>query len=109
MKNYIGGPYWKVRKAPGEAHHIPADSISPISKSRGPAIQMEPDDHHNTSSYGSSENARKYRAEIEQLINYNRMREAMAKEIKDVRRKMGLKYNSAIREMLNYAKEKGFI
>jgi hypothetical protein len=61
MKNYIGGPYWKVRKTLGEAHHIPADSISPISKSRGPAIQMEPDDHHNTSSYGSSKDAQRYR------------------------------------------------
>jgi hypothetical protein len=37
------------------------------------------------------------------------MRKAIAKEIRDIRRKTGRKSHSAIRDRLNYAKEKGFI
>ncbi len=52
---YSGGAYGKLDRVEGlERHHMPADSASPISRSRGPAIQMEAADHARTSSYGSS-------------------------------------------------------
>jgi hypothetical protein len=66
---------------------------------------MEPPDHLNTSSHGSKGLAgAQYRSQVEDLIKQGKMRDAMALEIKDVRRIAGVKYNQAIREMSDYAK-----
>jgi hypothetical protein len=94
---------------------MPADSINPLGREDGTAIQMEPQDHRLTSSYGNSREAQAYRGEILDRINSGDMRGAMAKEIRDVRRAAreasgdGSKYNNAIREMLDYAKGAGIL
>ena len=49
---YAGSAYGKLDRAAGlEHHHMPADSVSPIARARGPAIQMDAADHALTSSY----------------------------------------------------------
>lgn len=88
---------------------MPADSVSPIPRDRGPAIQMDPLEHRQTSSWGRSAAAQAYRQQIKELIDAGRMRDAMAVEIKDVRRLFGTKYIPAIREMLDYAKNAGYL
>lgn len=70
---------------------------------------MDKLDHAKTSSYKNSKAAQAYREEIKQMINNGNMRGAMAREIKDVRRFSGTKYNSAIKEMLNYSKNAGYL
>jgi hypothetical protein len=116
---YRGGPHSLTKEPVGDdldSHHIPAKSVSGISPEHGPAIQMEPSEHRLTSSHGSQglEGA-EYRAKIQDMVRQGRMREAMATEIRDVRRAAlegagsRKKYNKAIREMLDYAKGEGFL
>ena len=103
---YRGGAFGKLDRVAGrERHHMPADSISPISRNRGPAIQMDKTDHALTSSYGSSNAAKAYRNHLASLSP----RDAMAAEIRDVRRISGTQYNQAIKEMLRYAKQAGYL
>jgi hypothetical protein len=110
VKEFAGGAYGKLKSvAEWERHHMPADSISPLSRARGPAIQMEQADHALTMSYGNSAAAQAYRQEIQQLIQQGRWREAMAREIRDVRRIAGSKYNQAVQEMLEYMRSTGLL
>jgi hypothetical protein len=103
---YRGGAYGKLDRVEGlERHHMPADSVSPISRHKGPAIQMDKADHALTSSFGSSSAAKAYRSEIAGMSP----RDAMAREIRDIRRIGGTKYNQATREMLDYAKRSGHL
>jgi hypothetical protein len=111
---YRGGPHSQTKLPVGDgldSHHLPADAISPIPREKGPAIKMDPADHKETSSNGSGLDAVEYRSEIREMIESGRMRDAMATEIKDVRRAAKLvsgnqkKYNEAIREMLEYSKK----
>jgi hypothetical protein len=83
---------------------MPADGATSLPKKDGPAIKMDPKDHEQLSSTGNSADARAYRKEISDLLKDGKWRDALAKEIKDVRRVAGRKYNEAIREMLEYAK-----
>jgi len=57
-----------VKGADLEAHHMPANSVSLLSKLNGPAIQMAKADHQLTASWGSSNVAKAYRAEQASLI-----------------------------------------
>lgn len=101
---YSGGAYGRLDRVPGiERHHMPANSISPISRHKGSAIQMDKADHALTSSYRSSRAAQAYRSKIAGMSP----RDAMATEIRDVRRIGGRKYNQATRQMLDYAKRRG--
>jgi hypothetical protein len=77
---------------------------------------MDPWDHRLTSSHGSNGLAgAEYRAEIKELIQQGRMRDAMAKEIRDVRTAAqegsgdATKYSQGIQQMLNYAKSNGWL
>jgi RHS repeat-associated protein len=109
-KVFSGGAYGKLKSIAGwERHHMPADSVSPLSRNRGPAIQMEQAEHALTSSYGNSAAAQVYRQEIGQLIKEGRWRDAMAQEIRDVRAVAGSKYNEAIQQMLDYGRSIGII
>jgi hypothetical protein len=69
-------------------------------------------DHRDTSSVGKSKEAQRYRQEVKDLLDNDKWRDAMAKEIRDVRRAADnvsgdrTKYNDAIREMLRDAKER---
>uniref|UniRef100_UPI0039062BBC RHS repeat-associated core domain-containing protein n=1 Tax=Pseudomonas sp. KCJK9044 TaxID=3344562 RepID=UPI0039062BBC len=112
--NFRGGSYGGTTTRGVESHHMPADSVSPIKRSQGPAIQMDPSDHARTSSHGRQGNAGKaYRAEIQQMINSENMRGTMAMEIRDVRRVASesgqpRKYNVAMQEVLAYSKCQGY-
>ncbi|ARU21619.1 single-stranded DNA-binding protein [Ralstonia solanacearum] len=109
---YRGGAHSKTSKPANDgkdSHHMPADDVSPLARNGGPAIQMEPKDHKLTKSNGSQPGSAKYRAAIEALLQEGKWREAMVKEIKDIRRIQDLikeprKYNEAVLEMLEYFK-----
>ncbi len=71
---------------------------------------MDPNDHRMTTSHGNNGlDGIQYRAEIEQLIKAKKWRDAMVKELRDIRRiarcvNDSKKYNEAMREMLEYFK-----
>jgi hypothetical protein len=110
MPAYSGGAYGKLdRKVGFERHHMPADSVNGLPRSKGPSIQMEADDHALTSSYGNSRQAQEYRDKIQSLIESGNTRDAMAQEVKDVRNIAGSKYNKALQEMLDYAKKSNYL
>jgi RHS repeat-associated protein len=104
---YRGGPHEETKLPTGDtldSHHMPARSISPLDAEKGPAIKMEREEHRLTSSYGSGPGAVEYRAKIKEMIDKGEWRQALATEIRDVRRVAGAKYNQAIKEMLEYAR-----
>ncbi|VEE61137.1 RHS repeat-associated core domain [Shewanella putrefaciens] len=100
-----GGPHGKIKGISGhESHHMPADSVSPIAKDKGPAISMEKGDHRQTASWGNSREARAYRSQQAQLIQRGDFKGAQQMDINDVRSKFGEKYDKAINQMLDYSK-----
>ncbi len=46
-----------MKEAGKASHHMPPDSVSPVDREFGPAIQMEKTDHYSTPSYGRSTRA----------------------------------------------------
>jgi len=103
-----GGSYSKVREARdgGEVHHTPANSISPLSTGKGPSVWMSKRDHKKTASWGRSRSAKKYRAKQKALIKKGKMRQAIAMDIRDIRKKFGKKYDACIKQMLAYVNKK---
>ncbi|WP_413212827.1 hypothetical protein [Paraburkholderia kururiensis] len=110
---YRGGAHSKTSKPVNDgkdSHHMPADDASPLPKKDGPAIQMDPVDHHKTSSNGrNGTEGEEYREMIANLLKDGKWREAMAIEIQDIReiaKAIGnsRKYNEAMLEMLEYFK-----
>ena len=109
---YRGGAHSETSKPRNDgkdSHHAPADDSSPLPRKDGPTVQMDPTDHKNTTSNGSGRDAVLYREKIEGLIAQGKWRDAMAEEVKDIRRvarEAGnpKKYNEAIKEMLAYYK-----
>ena len=85
-----------------EVHHMPADSVSPLERNDGPAIKMDKADHQMTASWGSSRDAREYRAKQKELIERGKIREAIQMDIDDIHDKFGDKYDDAIAEMMEY-------
>lgn len=86
-----------------------AKDISPLDPKDGPAIKMEPKEHAKTSSNGQMAGSVEYREALEELISQGKWREAMAMEVRDLRRvarEAGdpKKYNEALLEMLEYYK-----
>ena len=98
-----GGPYGKVRKANkgGEVHHMPANSINGLPHSKGPSIHMSKSDHRQTASWGNSREAKKYRQKQKELIESDRMDDAIQMDIDDVQSKFGNKYDDAIEQMID--------
>lgn len=101
-----GGSYGELYK-PGEGgkvevHHMPADSISPLERKNGPSIKMDKEDHKLTASYGSSRDAKEYRAEQKELIDNGKFLEALQMDIDDIHSKFGDKYDDAISELKDY-------
>lgn len=84
---------------------MPADSISPYSKGKGPGIRMESREHIDTSSWGSSKKAKQYRQKQKELIEQGKFREAQQMDIDDVRSKFNDKYDDAIEQMKKYTDE----
>lgn len=116
---YTGGPHSQTKLPPGDgldSHHMPAKAISGLGTDSGPAIKMDPADHAETSSNGQQgQYGKQYRNRIKGMIDKGQMRDAMATEVRDVRRAAQLvssnirKYNQAMQEMLDYAKGKGWL
>jgi hypothetical protein len=100
---FSGGAHRLLSTDGLERHHMPADSVSPLSKGRGPAIEMIPEDHMMTASWGRSRTAMNYRARQQQLISEGRFAEAMQMDINDARILFSAKYEDAIQRMLGYA------
>jgi RHS repeat-associated protein len=122
---YRGGSFDKLQKKARvtERHHI--FSRSQIREMDGwlddaiaPAIEMDYFDHLRTKTHGSAfwkgpESIREYqvyREEIRSMVASGKLRKALALEVRDVRqiaRRSGdpRKYNVALREMLQYARE----
>ncbi len=114
-EKYKGGKYGKI--APGgkargqEAHHMPADSASPIKQNNGPAIQMDRADHKQTASYDNKKGADEYRKIQKALMSRGKAGRfnAMLMDIADIKKKFGNKYDSAIAQMIAYSKCKEYI
>jgi len=114
---YSGGSHRDMSRPTGDgldSHHMPDRGADPtVSVGDGPAIQMDPLDHRATSSHGGGRAAATYRAESAQMIRDGRYRDAMTREIRNVRnaaqRASGdlRKYTSAVRKMLDYARSSG--
>ncbi len=111
MKRYMGGRHGDMILPKGDgldSHHMPAKSTYDMDYNDMPAIQMDPSDHRKTSSHAHMMGNREYRDVLENMINNGQMRDAMAIELRDIRRvasEVGdpRKYNQAMREMLDYA------
>jgi hypothetical protein len=117
-RRYRGGPHSSTKLPVGdglESHHMPDRRANPsVDPEAGPAIQMDVGDHRWTSSNGKRGQASQiYRDQTAAMIAQGRYRDAMAREIWDVRRAARIgsgdrtKYNKAIQEMLDYAKRSG--
>lgn len=115
---YTGGPHSETKLPPGDgldSHHMPAKAISGLGIDPGPAIKMEPADHARTSSNGKRPGNQQYRQRLKDMIDDGRMRDAMATEVRDVRKAAQFvsanmrKYNQAMQQMLDYAKGKGWL
>ena len=98
----LGGAYRDIEAGVGEVHHMPADSVSTLSRGDGPAIWMETTDHRLTASWGSSAEAQEYRAAQAELINQGKFDEALQMDINDIQSKFGSKYDVHIQQMLDY-------
>jgi len=106
----LGGAHADVRGVPGyESHHMPADSVSPIRKARGPAIAILPEDHISTASWGNGDAARAFRARQAALLQDGDFGAAQQMDIDNIRAKFGSKYDEAIEQMLDYTKRLGLI
>lgn len=112
-----GGTYGDLKDAwrgelekepPHEVHHMPANNVNGLNVNDGPAIVMDKADHRQTASCGNSLEAREYRAKQEALIKEGKFEEAMQMDIDDIQ-KFGDKYDDAIAQMKEKAKEKGLI
>ena len=95
----------------GNIHHTPENQINGLDINDGPSIQMETEDHRETPSSGGGVNSAqdKYRKEQESHIKAGDFDKAMEMDINDITKKFGNKYDSALREMVKYSKDKGFI
>jgi hypothetical protein len=98
----LGGTYGQVRAntVGGEVHHMPADSVSPLSTPKGPAIWMYPHHHKDTASNGSGDQAREYRIKQQRFINQGDFTKAMLMDIQDVKKRFPGVYDLAIQQML---------
>ena len=94
---------------PREIHHMPSNSANGLETSDGPAIVMEKGDHQETASWGNSREAREYREKQRELVKQGKFEEAMQMDIDDIHDKFGNKYDDAIAQMKEAAKEKGLI
>lgn len=105
----LGGAHKNVKGMTDyEAHHMPANSVSPLSTSEGPSIAMKIDDHRLTGSWGNSKGAKAHRRTQADLIDKGDFRGAQQMDIDDIVAKFGAKYNEAIRQMLEYTEELGY-
>jgi hypothetical protein len=114
-QKYKGGRYGTI--APGgatrgqEAHHIPAAAAGGGSPLNKPAIQMDVADHRRTASWGNNPVAAAFRSRQKALMSRGKkgMLLAMVMDFSDIKSKFGSKYDSAIAQMMTWAKCKEMI
>ncbi|MFD9961637.1 DNRLRE domain-containing protein [Amycolatopsis sp. NPDC058986] len=96
-----GGKYGDLQPAGQgyEINHIPANSISPLSKYSGPSIRMDRADHRELYSTGSSRESQAWRMRQKEMIDAGDFRGAMMMDIQDIRNRFGTKYDRQIAEM----------
>ncbi len=113
---YAGGRHGSI--GPGghgctpkrESHHMPANSTyeklngGKVSDANKPAIQMDLDDHKQTSSYKYSKKSIEYRAKQTLLIKAGMYKQAMQMDIDEINDLFPGKYDEAIQEMKKWAK-----
>ena len=80
---------------------MPADSVSPLSRGQGPAIQMETADHKLTASWGRRAGSSDYRQQQSDLIGQGRSDDAIQMDIDDVTGQWPGKYDDAILQMID--------
>ena len=106
----VGGAHSQTSKPRNDgldSHHCPAQNCyksAPISSQDGPAIKMDPADHHKTASHGRGPDAREYRARQEALLREGKLLEAVQMDIDDIQSKFPGKYDRHLQQMLDYAK-----
>lgn len=115
---YVGGPHGTPMNggASGpvgdglDSHHTPPNSVNRLSLARGPAIQMDPNDHYLTASNGKTVGYKLYNTEQGRLIRTGRtgFMSAIRRDIVDVRRIAAAqgnptKYDKALAMMFTYA------
>lgn len=101
---YRGGAHAFMQE-PGsktQSHHMPANSVSPLTDDMGPAIQMDRTDHYTTPSYGRNIFAPFMRSQG-QLANTGQFMTAFAVDAAAVRAQFPGKYDAAIAQTLAYA------
>uniref|UniRef100_UPI0019820224 hypothetical protein n=1 Tax=Rhizobium sp. FKY42 TaxID=2562310 RepID=UPI0019820224 len=91
-----------------DSHHMPAKSLSPLHPNVSPAIQMAPEDHQLTASYGGRIKSSSYAGQ-KSLIAQGRVMDAIALDALDVKQIAiaagdPAKYDSAMAQMMLYAK-----
>ena len=103
MSEGMGGSYAEVKgrvQDSGlddvEVHHMPADSVTELERTDGPAIAMDKEDHRLTASCGNSRDAQDYRAAQRAKIESGDFKGAMQMDIDDIRDKFGDKYDKQI-------------
>lgn len=104
VKQNSNGDYTQVHETPS----FKSTGANSRTEGNGPAIKMTKEDHRWTASYGSSNDAKKYRAVQKELIEKGNYHDAIQMDIDDIRSKFGDKYDDAINEMLEYAKSIGW-
>ena len=101
----LGGRYGAVRAANigGEVHHMPANSVSGLSRNQGPAILMDPADHALTASHGRQGRAGAlHRAQQEALIRQGRFDDAIQMDIDNIQSLFpDGRYDEAILQMID--------
>lgn len=103
-----GGSYSAIRNSGtgGEVHHMPAfnsfNGEVALKHGQGPSIWMTVEDHRKTNSWGSSTAAKLYRADQKKLIQQGNFKQAMDKDIADVKGKFPGKYDAAIAQAVTY-------
>ena len=87
---------------PHEVHHMPADSASHLEREDGPSIAIDYSDHQQTASFGSSREAKEYRAVQKELIDNGNFLGALQMDVDDLHDKFGDKYDKPISQLFEY-------
>lgn len=99
VKQNSNGEYTQVHETPS----FESTGANTRTEGNGPSIKMTKEDHRLTASYGSSNDAKEYRAAQKALIEKGNYHDAIQMDIDDIHLKFGDKYDDAISEMLEYA------
>jgi hypothetical protein len=99
-----GGTYGEVRAANngGQVHHIPSHQVNGLPRAKGPAILMDTADHMQTGAWGSSKQAKAFRAHEQALIEQGRFRDAQQLGVNDIRGKFGTRYDEHLMQLPEY-------